>query len=94
MHKNMNDNTARLSTTPVQHTDVHRLSRLSSVRLDVSNDEREEMRATIDNAMQSVGLVLETALQAMTNLRAARAALLLFDADQPSLTLHGKAPDA
>lgn len=94
MHKNMNDNTARLSTTAVQRTDVHRLSRLSSVRLDVSNDEREEMRAMIDNAMQSVGLVLETALQAMTNLRAVRAALLLFDADQPSLDLHGKAPDA
>ncbi|MGV4733188.1 hypothetical protein ACRUK7_24690 [Burkholderia pseudomallei] len=44
-------------------------------RPDLTERERADARAAIDNAMQSVGHVLEAALQAMTNLRAANAAL-------------------
>lgn len=93
MHRNMNENTARSAMTAVPHMDTRCLLRSSSLRLDVSQDEWGEMRAMIDDAMQSVGLVLETALQAMKNLHAVRATLLLSDADQPSLNAHGKTPD-
>ncbi|TCW81026.1 hypothetical protein C5O80_22860 [Burkholderia sp. SRS-46] len=44
-------------------------------RSDMIERERADARAAIDNAMLSVGQVLEAALQAMTNLRAASAAL-------------------
>ena len=44
-------------------------------RTDLTESERDDARAAIDDAMQSVGQVLEVALQAMGNLRTARAAL-------------------
>lgn len=44
-------------------------------RSDLTDDERADAHAAIDNAMLSVGQVLEAALQAMANLRDARATL-------------------
>ncbi|WP_230684596.1 hypothetical protein [Burkholderia cepacia] len=44
-------------------------------RSDLTDDERADAHAAIDTAMLSVGQVLEAALQAMANLRDARATL-------------------
>ena len=44
-------------------------------RSDLTDDERADAHAAIDNAMLSVGQVLEAALRAMANLRDARATL-------------------
>ncbi|KVS41077.1 hypothetical protein [Burkholderia ubonensis] len=53
-------------------------------RTDLINNDQADARAAIDNAMQSVGQVLEAALQAMTNLRAASAALEQSDHVPPA----------
>ncbi|KWC25357.1 hypothetical protein WL50_10570 [Burkholderia ubonensis] len=53
-------------------------------RTDQINRDQADARAAIDNAMQSVGQVLEAALQAMTNLRAASAALEQSDHMRPA----------
>ncbi|UNY41861.1 hypothetical protein CPT_Momento_031 [Burkholderia phage Momento] len=52
-------------------------------RSDMTGSERDVARAAIDDAMQSVGQVLEVALQAMGNLRVARAALGRCDDGPP-----------
>ncbi|MDR8051881.1 hypothetical protein [Burkholderia cenocepacia] len=53
-------------------------------RSDLTRSEREVARAAIDDAMQSVGQVLETVLQAMGNLRVARAELGRCDDGPPN----------
>ncbi|MCR1771114.1 hypothetical protein [Burkholderia glumae] len=50
---------------------------------DLTGGEREVARAAIDDAMQSVSHVLEVAIQAMGNLRVARAALGWCDDGPP-----------
>ncbi|MDR5642859.1 hypothetical protein [Burkholderia cenocepacia] len=52
-------------------------------RSDLTGSERDVAHAAIDDAMQSVGQVLEVALQAMGNLRVARAALARCDDGPP-----------
>ncbi len=52
-------------------------------RTNLTESERDDARTAIDDAMQSVGQVLEAALQAMGNLRTARAALVRYDDGPP-----------
>ncbi|WP_175900330.1 hypothetical protein [Burkholderia cepacia] len=52
-------------------------------RSDLTGCERDVARAAIDDAMQSVSHVLEVAIQAMGNLRVARAALARCDDGPP-----------
>lgn len=63
--------------------------------LDERDDVCRDARAEIDNAMKSVGLVLETALEAMENLRNVRDALTPHD-NAPGATCVGGCtrPDA
>ncbi|VWC00426.1 hypothetical protein BPS26883_04863 [Burkholderia pseudomultivorans] len=58
---------------------------------DLTESERVDARAAIDDAMQSVGQVLEAALQVMGNLRTARAALVRYDDGPP---VHAEARQA
>ncbi|CAB3758563.1 hypothetical protein GQ57_03140 [Burkholderia sp. MSh2] len=60
-------------------------------RSDLTDGERADAHAAIDNAMLSVGQVLEAALQAMANLRDARATLQQCgDARDPRISLGGR----
>ncbi|VWD64044.1 hypothetical protein BLA39750_07831 [Burkholderia lata] len=60
-------------------------------RPDLTDDERADAHAKIDSAMLSVGQVLEAALQAMANLRDARATLQQCgDARDTRMTLGGR----
>ncbi|WP_423378000.1 hypothetical protein [Burkholderia sp. LMG 32019] len=61
------------------------------LRTDLTESERDDACAAIDDAMQSVGQVLEVALQAMGNLRVARAALVRYDDGPPLRTERGGA---
>ncbi|KVD18373.1 hypothetical protein WI81_09815 [Burkholderia ubonensis] len=78
MNSNSEHNTGTIGASmPADH---HADSRGSSmftprIRTDMTDDERADAHAAIDTAMQSVGQVLEAALQAMANLRDARETL-------------------
>ncbi|WP_232446762.1 hypothetical protein [Burkholderia ubonensis] len=91
-HKN---GTTGASMAVDRHADVRGLSMFSSrCRADLLHREQVEARTAIDDAMQSVGQVLEAALQAMSNLRAARAALARSGDGSPTHQDAGEAGKA
>ncbi|WP_260438608.1 hypothetical protein [Burkholderia contaminans] len=67
-----------------RHTDARAQAMGGRVRSDMTGCERDVARAAIDDAMQSVSHVLEVAIQAMGNLRVARAALGRCDDGLPN----------
>ncbi|MCR1767679.1 hypothetical protein [Burkholderia glumae] len=86
MSNNMkhNNGTIGASMAVDRHADAHTLSMFRGrFHSGLTERERAEARAAIDNAMQSVGQVLEVSLQAMGNLRVAQAALVLYDDGPP-----------
>ena len=71
-----NNGTTGASMAVDRHADPRGLSMFPSrCRADLHDREQANAQAAVDDAMQSVGQMLEAVLQVMTNLRAARAAL-------------------
>ncbi|MBN3820070.1 hypothetical protein G3N57_27280 [Paraburkholderia sp. Se-20369] len=78
MNSNMqhNNSTTGAAAPADHHADTGGVQAFSpQSRTNLTDDERADAHAAIDCAMQSVGQVLEAALQAMANLRNARATL-------------------
>ncbi|MCA7981709.1 hypothetical protein LGM57_35815 [Burkholderia cepacia] len=86
-----NNGAVGVLTAADRHTDA-RAGAAGGLRFrsDLTGSERDVARAAIDDAMQSVSHVLEVALQAMGNLRVARAALGRCDDGPP---IHAKTND-
>ncbi|KAB0640870.1 hypothetical protein WT67_04115 [Burkholderia stagnalis] len=80
-----NNGAAGVSMAADRHADVRALA-MGGMRFrsDLTGSERDAARAAIDDAMQSVSHVLEVAIQAMGNLRVARAALGRCDDGPPN----------
>ncbi|KVU55396.1 hypothetical protein [Burkholderia cepacia] len=79
-----NNGAVGVMTAADRHADARALA-MGGMRFrsDLIRSERDVARAAIDDAMQSVGQVIEVALQAMGNLRVARAALGRCDDGPP-----------
>ncbi|KVN23546.1 hypothetical protein WJ63_20385 [Burkholderia pyrrocinia] len=78
MNSNMqhNNSTTGAAAPADHHADTGGAPAFSPpCRTNLTDDERADAHAAIDCAMQSIGQVLEAALQAMANLRDARATL-------------------
>jgi hypothetical protein len=89
MSINMKHNNSTVGTWMAvdRHADARSLvTDTVRLRADRTDGERDKARAAIDDAMQSVGQVLEFALQAMGNLRVARAALARLEEGPPTRT--------
>jgi hypothetical protein len=93
MSNNMkhNNGTIGASMAVDRHADAHALSMFAGrFNSGLTERERADVCAAIDNAMQSVGQVLEVALQAMGNLRVAQAALVHYDDGPPTRSEQDK----
>ncbi|WP_230941405.1 MULTISPECIES: hypothetical protein [Burkholderia] len=79
-----NNGAVGVLTAADRHADVRALA-MGGMRFhsDLTGSERDAACAAIDDAMQSVSHVLEVAIQAMGNLRVARAALGRCDDGPP-----------